>query len=184
MVLPHHVIDGRELLAVAYQRGRQACDAVFHAGTFSGTGSDRREAGAIDGMREAIGSYVGGCSARLGRGDQHGTFGHHAGVLLHLAPAGFAFYATAASGQRVVAALPVDGVGGSRDGTATSIQWPVSVSAVEFARSLGLSRKSGACGASPTSGAFAAESGIGEQADGGFDALAPLFLRSVVGEFG
>ena len=40
VILPHHVIDGRQLLAVADQRGSQACDAILHAGTFSGTGSE------------------------------------------------------------------------------------------------------------------------------------------------
>jgi hypothetical protein len=37
---------------------------------------------------------------------------------------------------------------------------------------------------SPPAGALAAESRIGEQADGGFDALAPLLVRSVIGKFG
>src|SRR6185312_1405947 len=37
---------------------------------------------------------------------------------------------------------------------------------------------------SPSAGALAAESGIGEQADGGFDALTPLLVRDIIGEFG
>ena len=32
VVFPHHVVDGRESLAVADQRRRQASEAVFHAG--------------------------------------------------------------------------------------------------------------------------------------------------------
>src|SRR5713226_5221061 len=31
MVLPHHVIDGRELLSVADQGRREACHAILHA---------------------------------------------------------------------------------------------------------------------------------------------------------
>ena len=36
VILPHHVIDGRELLAVADQRGREAGEAIFHAAVLPG----------------------------------------------------------------------------------------------------------------------------------------------------
>ncbi len=41
VIFPHHVVDGRQFLAVAYQSGSQACDTVLHdAATLKGTGSE------------------------------------------------------------------------------------------------------------------------------------------------
>ncbi len=67
VVLPHHVVDGRQLLAVADQRGSEAGEAIFHAATRQGIGTVSGESGAIHRMRKAFGRDVASRAAKLVR---------------------------------------------------------------------------------------------------------------------
>src|ERR1022692_4016053 len=134
-------------------------------------------------MGEAAGSNVGRGAARFGAGYQHGTFGDHARALFHDAPTGFALYAAAAGGQRIIAALPIDGIAFGR---VEQREHPVS--GLESRRSWGgggrgrveqrgIGSEFGHFRASPSAGAATAETGIGQEADGGLEALVPMIER-------
>src|SRR5216683_2095175 len=64
MVLPDHVIDGREFLAIAHQRRSEAGHAVFHEAGLSGTGRESAKPARYTGC----GKLVGATSAAAPRG--------------------------------------------------------------------------------------------------------------------
>ncbi len=129
-----------------------------------------------------------GGSARFGGGEEDGAFGDERGGWFERAPLAGAFEAAGAGEERVAAARPIDGVGsgGGEEG-----EQPIGGlggfgggRGGEDERGQMAGDDFGHFAMAPAEGAFAAEAGIGEQAEGGANGGGPAVARFVVEESG